>query len=222
MNAPNKSSLTTNWTTNWTAVFHQNKSFWVAFAATWCVGFGLWATQPKGASVLWLAAQRTDFWNDFFCFVTQFGAATPYFIIGILLLLLRRWQPLAQLSATGLSILLIAYLLKNAFAADRPWAYFDHLHQGALMGKSVEIEGYFLSVNSFPSGHTMGGFGWATLTVLWLPKKYNFAALGILLLAILVGVSRLYLGEHFLEDVLMGSLLGATIAVVANKYLDWK
>lgn len=60
--------------------------------------------------------------------------------------------------------------------------------------------------NSFPSGHTTSAFAmclfFATLT------KNNSYKLLFGLLAAIIGYSRIYLGQHFLEDVILGSIIG--------------
>ena len=48
-----------------------------------------------------------------------------------------------------------------------------------------------------------------------LPKKYGVPAL---ILAFLIGFSRLYVGVHYPSDVLCGALIGTGIALLIN----WK
>lgn len=63
---------------------------------------------------------------------------------------------------------------------------------------------------SFPSGHSMNAFAIATVVGLGLP-----AVLPILFaLAASVAASRVLLGLHYVSDVLVGSLLGASIGAV--------
>ena len=64
---------------------------------------------------------------------------------------------------------------------------------------------------SFPSGHTTSVFALATLLAIFDGnKKWNSL---YLLAAVAVGYSRIYLGQHFLGDVLVGSLIGVVTAV---------
>ncbi|MDQ0268420.1 undecaprenyl-diphosphatase [Cytobacillus purgationiresistens] len=62
--------------------------------------------------------------------------------------------------------------------------------------------------NSFPSDHTILFFSFCV--AFWLFNKKNFAWL---ILAILVGISRVWVGVHYPFDVLVGALLAALSAV---------
>lgn len=68
--------------------------------------------------------------------------------------------------------------------------------------------------NIFPSGHTAIAFALATAFVLMLPnRKWQ---LPVLLAALLVGYSRIYLAANTLQNVVLGSLLGTISTVVVH------
>lgn len=77
-----------------------------------------------------------------------------------------------------------------------------------------------LDTPSFPSGHAVGStvaYGLAAYLLLqFLPAPWNYVAAGVLIvLIVLIGISRVYLGAHFPSDVLAGWLLGlAGLAVI--------
>jgi len=72
--------------------------------------------------------------------------------------------------------------------------------------------------NSFPSGHATTCF--AIFTTLFLFWKENLRLQAIFALsAILFALTRVYLSQHFLEDVLAGSVIGTFTALVIGIYL---
>ncbi|MBV9999655.1 MAG: phosphatase PAP2 family protein [Verrucomicrobia bacterium] len=131
--------------------------------------------------------------------ITFFGNVTTLGVIGLLAALVlafqRRWSLLlgwaAALAGTGE----LNTILKNVFRRVRP----------QLQDPWVTPPGW-----SFPSGHAMGSFvTYGFLAYLLtrvpstnFPRRIVIAALAILVL--LIGFSRIYLGAHFLSDVIGG------------------
>lgn len=73
---------------------------------------------------------------------------------------------------------------------------------------------------SFPSGHTTHCFGVAVAVLVLAPRW----GLGFLAASALVAWSRMYLGSHYLSDVLAGAALGtlggAVLALAIRRWLD--
>src|SRR5262245_2400273 len=104
----------------------------------------------------------------------------------------------SAVAAAGLAVM----LLKEPFDRARP----------PLADSSIDAVGVLPSSASFPSGHAATAFAAAVAVGIVHPKLRR----PLLSLAALVAVSRVYLGVHFLSDVLVGSLLGAAIGAVAG------
>jgi membrane-associated phospholipid phosphatase len=77
-----------------------------------------------------------------------------------------------------------------------------------------------LETMSFPSGHTTSAFTAAVVLTYITPRK----AWGLLffVFAVLVGYSRMYLSEHFFEDVVGGSAIGVLLTVFWITWIDNK
>jgi undecaprenyl-diphosphatase len=141
------------------------------------------------------------------------GAAVTGLLVGVVLAALRRsWLPLLIILLGGAGIAVINTAVKRLVGRTRP------PQLTAVVGE----HGY-----SFPSGHTTG------TTVVWLLSAWMLghwvlgrgagrvvAWAGALSMVVAVGLTRMYLGVHFLSDVLAGWALGAawavTIALVAT------
>lgn len=70
---------------------------------------------------------------------------------------------------------------------------------------------------SFPSGHT--GASFAAVSVLWLSKSR--LRIPALMLAALIGFSRLYLYVHYPSDVLAGAVLGMFTGWLGSRLVQW-
>lgn len=125
--------------------------------------------------------------------------------------------------------LIIFWIIWKKESRKRAWLFFITIAGGALINNILKIiikrprptlmeTGY-----SFPSGHTMNAtiFYLAVAFILCRhiksQKIRRLVILGTLLLIFLIGFSRVYLGVHYLSDVLGGFLLGIGYLAVAKK-----
>ena len=79
---------------------------------------------------------------------------------------------------------------------------------------------YILTVHSFPSGHAVTAFS-AGVVLTYLVKDKRWGML-LLIAASLIGYSRMYLSQHFFEDVLAGSVIGVFVSLLWLSYIDRK
>ena len=162
----------------------------------------------KGTCFLILNAYHSFWLDQFFIRYTYVGDGIFSIVLSILYLIWFRanktgWMLLYSFLLSGL----IAQVFKNLYPSPRPKLFFDNTHILSF------IDGVTLSnSSSFPSGHTTTAFAVATVLVLVLKNaKWQ---LGILLIALGVGYSRIYLGQHFLGDVLAGMFIGTVSGFV--------
>ncbi|HVW13973.1 MAG TPA: phosphatase PAP2 family protein [Mucilaginibacter sp.] len=147
-------------------------------------------------------------------YVTDLGNGWTAVVIAAILLLFSYRKALIVASSFVITSLLGAQLVKYIFDAPRPRLYFKDQIKHLRFVKGVEI----LSYHSFPSGHTITAFMLAIIFTYWSRNK----AWGpvFLLIAILVGYSRMYLSEHFFEDVIGGSVISFVMTTVWLWWLD--
>ncbi len=87
--------------------------------------------------------------------------------------------------------------LKNLISRPRPYVVYP-----AVVLKIPALQEF-----SFPSGHTIAAFA----AVFSLPSDMGAVKRGLALLAVCIGLSRLYLFMHYPSDVLGGAVIGAII-----------
>jgi membrane-associated phospholipid phosphatase len=117
---------------------------------------------------------------------------------------------------TGLMIMPIVYVLKRYFESQRPFSIFSQL--GRLDEIYIPEQETINQLYSFPSGHAAIAFSMGVTCAL-LSKKTKDKFLW-LFLAVFVSSSRVYLSQHFLEDILVGSILGSIFSFVGYEILD--
>lgn len=95
--------------------------------------------------------------------------------------------------------------LKKVFGRERPYKILQQLH----------TFGIDLSDYSFPSGHTTASFSLATTIALNMPR----VALLVFFMAIVIGMSRIYLGVHYPTDVAAGVILGISASLTVHLHV---
>ncbi|MDQ8021541.1 MAG: phosphatase PAP2 family protein [Moraxellaceae bacterium] len=143
-------------------------------------------------------------WQHFFSRLTRLGDMEVLVgvgvLVGLVLLMKRRYLDLACWTAATLGNGLLIRLLKHFFQRERP--QFEH--------GLVSVSSW-----SFPSGHASGSlvvYGMLSYLLLRaLPPAARAPLLGAAcLLVIAIGFSRIYLHVHFASDVLAGYASGLT------------
>jgi undecaprenyl-diphosphatase len=136
--------------------------------------------------------------------------------LSIYFLIKKRWRHFYIILASLVGGYFITEFIKNAIGSPRPYDALIHL-----------------SDFSFPSGHATAVAGALVLVVYFFApiirsKSWRwFLVIGLFVLALVVGGSRLILGVHWLSDVIAGYSLGifwttATILLVRYGGLIWE
>ena len=161
----------------------------------------------KGEVVLWVQSFHNSFLDLFFSGVTVLGDATWTVLILIWIIYKSNYR--------WLSLLILAFLFHGFFVhifkqwlasgAPRPFSYFTERSQADLLHliENIKIRKW----NSFPSGHTATAFFMASFIIGY--NNFSSASKWVCYsLAVLVGISRMYLGQHFYIDIVFGAFFG--------------
>lgn len=149
---------------------------------------------------------KCAFLDWFMPIVTSLGnAGIVWIIICVLLLIYKKTRKYGVMMGCSLILcLLIGNLfLKPVVARVRPFDINTAID--ILIKKPLDF--------SFPSGHTMSSFAAATVLV-YMDKKIGAISL---ILATIIGFSRLYLYVHYPSDVIIGLLIGVLLGIISIK-----
>ncbi|GEM_PF-1196853 len=166
-------------------------------------------------------AQRPILLNSIMWFFSTVGDAVIASLLGVLLLYCcdplcgpKLQDAFPIISFIGIACILgliVTHILKNAVGRWRP---LKRLHQSIVSGELIiHTQIKKLRYRSFPSGHTQNAF--TLFVVSWLLYHNILLSSGVIVFAIIVGYSRIYVGAHFPLDVIAGSIIGIACGFIA-------
>lgn len=162
--------------------------------------------QAEGAFLLWIQeAVRSNFMTVFMTGITSLNyLGILWILITLALLAFRKTRRLGAMCAIAMIIGLVVTngIIKNWVARVRPYDAIEGLT------RLTDAQRDF----SFPSGHTTNAMACSWVLLMRGPKRWGIP---LFALAILIGLSRLYVGVHYPTDVLAGAAIGICSATLA-------
>lgn len=147
---------------------------------------------------------RNPILDEVMVLITRLGdGGALWILLSIILMINKKYRKagITMLAALILSVLFGNIITKNIVARPRP----------CWVDKSVSMLIAIPKDYSFPSGHTSASFASAAALFCYY-KKPGIAAL---ILASLIGFSRLYLFVHYPTDVMAGIVLGLICSFIS-------
>jgi len=163
----------------------------------------------KNDSFQLINSNHNGFLDFFFKYYTHAGDGLVWLLFGLYCIFFRREYLIAVIAGFIISTVLTHFLKRIVFPDElRPFASLSvefpiHIIEGVKMRR----------VHSFPSGHTGTAFALALLMAYLF--KNNALSVFLPILALLVAYSRVYLGQHYVTDVLAGMPVGIVTAVLS-------
>ncbi len=174
-------------------------------------------TQLDAEILLWIQNNlRNDLLTPVMIFITSMGnAGIVWILLSVGFLIPKKTRPVGImiLCALVLSVVIDNLIIKNLVGRARPFDAVEGIY--CLVDKPTDY--------SFPSGHTCSSFAAAMVVVLCFKKWYVYFAV---ILAALIGFSRLYVGVHYPTDVIFamvtGILIGIIVVITGEKIIEHK
>jgi len=141
----------------------------------------------------------------------------PLYLVFLYLVIRHyKWQTLIILVFTVLMILVsdqLTNLVKESVQRLRP------SHEPGLMVHIVDA--YKGGTYGFYSAHASNNFAIACFLILLLGKYYHYFFIPVLIYALIMSYSRIYLGLHYPGDTLAGMIAGILIGLIMGKLCAW-
>ena len=151
---------------------------------------------------------RNDFFDLFFNFISFLGEEYVYIILLTIIYYtydkkLGEMLGYVLIVSTGLN-----EVFKNIFKTQRPFQKYED--------RVVNLREHTSSGYSFPSGHTQVFTSVLFGIAYYIKKRWLYIT--VMILSVFMAISRMYLGVHFLEDVLVSIILGITLSYLYYRF----
>ena len=185
-------------------IIDQNRWFYWPYFVLVALAAVIQATYHQFDISLWVNSHHHAALDFIFKHLTHLGDGLFAAVVCAIILAFFRQHFWSSIFCVYIPALVTQLLKRLVFA--------DHLRPAAKMSAYTQlhfVEGITIHTqNSFPSGHSTGAFALFLFLALLIPNK----KLGIvfLSLALLAAFTRVYLLQHFFEDVFLGSVIAVT------------
>ena len=190
------------------AIFRNNSIFLIPYLIFIILGGILLFANSKTDTHLEFNTFHSAFFDILFYYITFLGDGVAALLVVVMLMAVK-FRYAFIVGVSNIIASLIAQILKHTLFEDmvRPRKFFEGIHDLYLV---PGVENYLY--NSFPSGHSTCAFAlYFALSIIVENKILKFLFFST---ALMVGISRVYLSQHFFEDIYAGSIIGVLITLV--------
>lgn len=196
-------------------LLQQNKGFYLPYLLFVVVASFIVVLIPKVDSFLWLNQFHSPLADFIFPYATHLGDGK--LALGVLLVLcLVNYRLALTAFYCFLLVLVLTQLGKLVLFEDvlRPAGHFREIGQQIRLVEGVELH----FNNSFPSGHSASAFSlFSFLAIAFRKKRWGMF---LFLVALVAAYSRIYLAQHFFNDVYVGSIIGVLCTLLMTAFLQ--
>ena len=148
--------------------------------------------------------------------ITSMGDVTTLFILGIILTIIRRTRKAGMIFLIALVVIVVLVMyIKPLIGREIPPYTFEPA-LGLPDNFSLENDSLapFAAGFGYPSGHASRATALAFIVGFAIYQKSKKAGYAIWAFPVIIGITRLYVMQHYPTDIVGGFLLGGTVSVV--------
>lgn len=147
--------------------------------------------------------------------ITSMGDVTTLFIFGIVIMIIRRTRKAGMIFLIALVVIVVLVMyMKPLIGREIPPYGFEPV--GPLEDFTIENDSLapFAAAFGYPSGHASRTIAFAFIVGFALYQRSKKAAYAIWVFPVIVGITRLYVMQHYPTDIVGGFLFGGVASVV--------
>lgn len=193
-------------------LLRQHRIFVIMYLGFLILGYLIHLTLPKAELFLLTNKHHHIAFDNIFKIVTMIGDGSTMVFVGVGMLFVKYRYSVVTILAYAYSSVVVQ-IIKRIFNEPRPKKFFEGINPIRT------LEGYpNYEWNSFPSGHSASAFTLAVILTYLLPHKQKHWF--IIPMALLTASSRVYLAQHFFQDIVAGSVLGVILTFQLIYWLE--
>jgi membrane-associated phospholipid phosphatase len=190
------------------SIYKENRTFFLAYFFLIAIALFILFAHSKASGFILLNFYHTPFLDFAFQGITLLGDGIFSVVFCLALLVVKKRHLSFMIFVSFASSGIAAQVLKYFISEARPAVFLEKTNYPYFI-ENVTLH----NLHSFPSGHTTSIF--ALVSIIAFASKDKKYAIPLVLLGALVGYSRMYLGQHFMVDVTVGSLIGVLFSMIS-------
>ena len=191
----------------------QNRFFFIGYLFLLIVAFLVWLLETKKGAFILLNPYHTVFLDFVFIGITLIGDGFFSIALCVSLFFIKRKHLALMVFVSFATSGIFAQILKYFITEARPALFLQKSNYPYFI-ENVTLHNF----HSFPSGHSTSAF--ALFAILAFAVENKSYSILFLVMAALVGYSRIYLGQHFIADVGIGSFIGVIFSIATFMYFQ--
>lgn len=197
-------------------IIKQHRAYFVLYFFFLLVGAYLLVIYSKSSIHLYFNQFHNPFLDQSFKYLTHLGDGWTVVLLGFIFLLFHSRRASYLIWFSGILSGLLSQGMKHWIfgATPRPFKYFTEIKPYVLhYVNDIDLN----MINSMPSGHTSTAFAlYLAIAMIYKSRRIDNI---MFLLAFAIGVSRIYLSQHFFEDIYIGSMIGVLSSIVIYSWI---